>query len=126
MDRTYLFSAEQGELTVYNGKALLDFVVPYYLPATEDDYDVQVDGEYLDLFTFPGYGSSYLKIYDSDERETLIKEFTSQITRNSNSQVINASVSDMTFEANGKYYYELGYVKSGYEEVLRYGPLEVV
>jgi len=126
LNRTYGFEAELGELTVYNGQAILDLVLSYYLPATSDDYDVQVDGEYLDLYPFQGYTSSFMNVYDSDERNTLVKSYTTQITRNSNNQVINASVADMTFDESGTYYAEIGYVRSGYEVVLRYGPLFVV
>lgn len=126
LNRTYGFEAELAELTIYNGQAILDLPISYYLPATSDDYDVQVDGEYLDLYPFQGYQSSFMNVYDSDERNTLVKSYTTQISRNSNNQVINASVSDMTFDEGGTYYFEIGYVRSGYDIVLRYGPLFVV
>jgi hypothetical protein len=67
-----------------------------------------------------------MNVYDSDERNMLVKSYTTQISRNSNNQVINASVADMTFDEPGTYYAEIGYVRSGYEIVLRYGPLFVV
>ena len=113
INRTYGFEGVEAELTMYNGQAVIDLSIAYY-----DDDDV--------AYTFPGYQSSFMNIYDSDERNTLIKDFTSQITRNSNIQVLNLSVSDMTFEARGKYYYTIGYVKSGYDTVLRYGTLIII
>ena len=110
INRTYGFEGVYKELTLYSGKAILNLVVSHYLPAIESDYDIVIDGEYYDLYPFTGYASSFLYVYDSEERNTLVKSFTTQVTRNSNNQVINASVSDMTFEAPGTYYYELGYL----------------
>ena len=123
INRTTGFEAVERELTLYNTKAVLNLVFSYYLPAIEADYDIVIDGEYLDLYPFTSYASSFFYVYDSDERNTLVKSFTSQVTRNSNNQVMNASVADMTFEAIGNYYYEIGYVRSGYEVVLNYGKL---
>ena len=123
INRTYGFEGVYAELTFYNAKAIIDYPIRYYLDGTETNYNSIVDGKYVLNYSFPGYASSYLYIYDSEERNTLIKSFTSQVTRNSNIQVINASVSDMTFESPGTYYYELGYVRSGYECVLSYGKL---
>jgi len=117
INRTYGFEGVEAELTVYNGQAILNLPVSYVL---EDADGVETD------YTFPGYQSSFLNVYDSYDRNDMIKTLTSQVTRNSNIQVINASVADMTFEANGIYYYELGYVRSGYDIVLRYGKLFVV
>lgn len=93
----------------YNGQALLDLAIAYVL----DDEDETI-------FTFPGYQSSFLYIYDERDGQ-LLKSFTSQVTRNSNVQVLNCSVADMTFDETGKRYYELGYNSSGYEIVLRFG-----
>lgn len=112
---TTAFQAEFNELSVYNAKAVVDLPIYYYL----DDDDSTA-------FTFPGYQSSYLYVYDSEERSRIVKSFTTQVSRNANCQVINASVSDMTFEDQGTYYYELGFVSSGYEISLRYGPLYVI
>lgn len=109
IEQAYGFIAENESLVLYNAQAVLDLAVEY-----EDEDEV--------AFTFPGYVSSFLIIWDSPERTYLVKEFTNQVSRNSNIQVINLSVSDMTFEGN-KFYYELGYVQSGYDIVLRYGDL---
>lgn len=115
INRTYGFEAFEEELTFYNGQAVIDLPIYYYL---DDDDET--------AYTFPGYQSSFMRIYDSEERNTLEKEFTTQITRNANIQVINTSVSDMTFDENGERYVEIGYVRSGYDIVLRYGKLFIV
>jgi hypothetical protein len=113
INRTYGFEGVEAELTMYNGQAVIDLPIYYY-----DDDEVG--------YTFPGYQSSFFRVYDSEERNTLVKEFTTQVTRSSNVQILNLSVSDMTFEANGVYYGEIGYVRSGYEIVLRYGKLFII
>lgn len=125
INRTHGFEAIEKELTLYNGQAVLDLACYYYSEGTEVDNDGTVDGEFIKNYTFPGYTSSFMNVYDSDERNTLVKAYTTQITRNANIQVINASVSDMTFDQNGTYYYELGYVRSGYDIVLRFGNLYI-
>lgn len=114
IERVYGFIAQNQDLIFYNGKAIIDLSIENVF----DDEDETA-------FTFIGYSSSYMYIYDSEERNYLVKSFTTQITRNSNYQVINASESDMTFpDGPGKFYYELGYVTSGgYEIALRYGNL---
>jgi hypothetical protein len=127
INRTTGFEAVYRELTLYNRKAVLNLVFSYYLPAIESDYDLVIEygrtNHYYDLYPFTGYTSSFLYIYDSEERNTLIKSFAAQVTRNANNQVLNASVSDMTFDEKGAYWYEIGYVRSGYEVVLNYGKL---
>lgn len=123
INRTYGFEGVEASLTFYNGQAVLNLPIYYYTLATEYDHDDQIDGEYVNEYPFSGYTSSFMNVYDSEERNTLVKSFTTQVTRNSNAQVINASVSDMTFDQNGTFYYELGYVRSGYDIVLRFGPL---
>ena len=123
VNRTYGFEGVYAELTLYNAQAVLNLPIYYYTEGTESSNDGTVDGEYIKNYTFPGYASSFMNVYDSEERNTLVKEWTTQITRNSNIQVINASVNDVTFESPGTYYYELGYVRSGYDVVLRYGKL---
>jgi len=77
------------------------------------------------IFDFPGYASAFFRVYDERE-EQLIKSFSVQITRNSNNLVFNCSVSDMTFQDLGKYWYEMGYSNGGYEIILRFGKLQVV
>lgn len=114
MIRSKLFNAEEQELLVYNQKAILNEVIEFY---TLDDCD---DEEAV--YTFPGYVSSYFRIYN-ERLGTLIK--TIVLSQSGGSLVINASVLDMTFEVDGVYWYEIGY-SNGYDIVLRYGPLQVV
>ena len=115
IERVYGFEAQEEDMVVYNGVAVIDLAFYY-------NFDDEDETEY----TFPGYSSSYMNVYDS-RGQYLIKSFAAQITRNSNVQVINASVLDMTFADTGTYYYELGYVRSGgYSIPLRYGKLEVI
>lgn len=114
INRTYGFEGVEGELTLYNGQAVLDLSFEYMA--------LDVNGDEVD-YNFPGYASSFLYVYDSEERNTLVKSFTSQLTRNAKYQVLNASVLDMTFDDPGLYWFEMGYVRSGYEVVLRYGDL---
>jgi hypothetical protein len=112
IERVSGFEADEEDLILYNRQAIIDLAIEYEF---EDDT----------IYTFPGYASSFLNVYDSMERNTLEKSWTTQITRNSNVQVINASVSDCTFTSKGQRYYELGYVRSAYNIVLRYGKLFV-
>lgn len=125
IDQTYGFEAQEAPLTFYNEQAVLDLAIAYYTEGTETDNDGTVNGEYVNEYPFTGYASSFMNVYDSAERNYLVKAFISQVTRNANVQVLNCSVSDMTFESQGDYYYELGYVRSGYEIVLRYGKLTI-
>jgi hypothetical protein len=114
MDISKGFIAEEQGLSFYNGKAVIDQAFTFLY----DDEDETV-------FDFIGYVSAYLYVYDEREGQ-LLKSFTAQLSRNSNVLVLNASVSDMTFEDVGNYYYEMGYNRSGYECPLRYGKLKVV
>lgn len=115
MDQSRGFIAQEADLTFYNAKAILNLA----LTTVYDDEDETI-------FGFDGYVSSYLRVYDDRERTQLIKNFTTQITRNSNVQVVNCSVSDMTFEDQGTYYFELGYSNSGYEVPIRYGKFLII
>lgn len=108
------FIAEENNLSFYNGKAVLNLAMPVYY----DDVDETA-------FDFAGYVSAYFRVYD-ERGGQLIKNFTSQVTRNSNVLVFNLSVSDMTFSDVGTYYFEIGYNQSGYETPIRYGKLFIV
>ena len=116
IERSYGFIGIERELSFYNGRAVTDLPLYFY---NDDDSGTS--------FAFTGYQSAYLRVYDSVERTYAIKNLTTQITRNSNALVINASVSNMTFEdGQQKYWYELGFVRSGYETPLIYGDLYVI
>ena len=115
MLNTKLFQGNEYPLTVYNGQALVDVAFRFY---TTDN----CDGERV-YFDFPDYASSYFRVFNErNGRE--IKEFA--LEQDGAYLIANVSVSDMTFEDNGNYYYEVGYVRSVYEQTLRYGKFIVI
>jgi hypothetical protein len=114
MIRSKLFNAEEQELLVYNQKAILNETIEFY--TVDDCQDEETD------YNFPGYVSSYLRIYN-ERLGTLMR--TVVLSQSGGSLVINASVADMTFDPSGVYWYEIGY-SNGYDIVLRYGPLQVI
>ena len=115
MDISKIFIAEQGGLESFNGAALINWVFTFLY---NDDVETP--------FGFGGYNSAYMYIYNDEKRDQLIKSFTTQVTRNSNALIVNASVADMTFDDPGTYFYVLGYNNSGYEVPLRYGKFKIV
>lgn len=114
MDISKGFIAQEQGLSFYNGKAINDLAFTFLY-----------DDEEETIFDFIGYVSAYLYVYDERSGQ-LLKSYTNQITRNSNVLVMNCSVSDMTFDDEGFYYYEMGYNRSGYEIPLRYGKLKII
>lgn len=114
MLRSKLFSGVEQELIVYNGQAIQNETIEFFIQegceAEEEDY------------SFPGYVSSYFRIYN-ERLGTEIKEFA--LSQSGSSLVINVNATDMTFDVNGLYYYEIGY-NNGYDIALRYGKLQVV
>lgn len=119
MLRVKLFDGVEQPLEVYNRQAILDYEIQFFTEECDDDFtDEEVD------FTFPSYASSYFRVYN-ERIGRLIKDIA--LSRSGGALIVNASVLDMTFEDNGNYYYEIGYVQSGgYEIALRYGILRVV
>jgi hypothetical protein len=113
MDVSKGFVAQEAPLEFRNGVALLNlaFTIVY-----DDDDET--------AFNFAGYNSSYFRVYD-ERGGQLIKNFSTQVTVSTNVMVMNCSVLDMTFENLGKYYFELGYNRSGYEIPVRYGDLTI-
>lgn len=113
------FIAAEECLEFYNGVALIDLSFEF-LFLDEDNDNAET------AFGFDGYVSAYFKVYN--ERESgLMKDFANQLSRTTNFLIMNCSISDMTFEDLGKYYYEMGYIRSGgYEIPLRYGELKVI
>lgn len=114
VDRSFGFIATEEELSFYNAKAVLDLVFDFLY---DDDDDT--------IFDFPGFVSAYMYVYDERSGQ-LLKSYAAQLSRNSNNLTMNASVADMTFEDAGKFYYEMGYIRSGYEIPLRYGNFLVI
>lgn len=119
MLRVKLFDGVEKELKIYNGQAILDYDIEFYTEECDDD----LEEDEAD-FAFPAYASSYLRIFN----ERLGREIKEVIlSRSGSSLIINASALDMTFDVNGKYYYEIGYIQTGgYELVLMYGPAKVI
>jgi len=115
MDISRGFIAQEQGLTFKNGKAVLNLAFTFLYDDTSET-----------IFDFSGYVSSYLRVYDTLRQTRLIKNFTTQITRNSNVLVMNCSVLDMTFNEAGRYWYEMGYVNSGYDVALRYGEILII
>lgn len=115
MIRNKIFDAEERPLQIFNGVAIIDLVMEFFTEECEEDED----------FTFPNYSSAYFRVYN-ERLGRRIKNLTN-IANSGNALILNASVSDMTFEDNGKYYYEIGYVQTGgYEFPLRYGQATVI
>lgn len=118
MLRLRLFDGVESELVVYNAQAIVDLELSFFTEECDDDLIVEEED-----FTFPGYVSSYLKVFN-ERSGKLLKNIA--LSRSGSSLVVNASVLDMTFEENGKYYYEIGYVNTVYEQVLKYGPFKAI
>ena len=119
MVRHKLFQGVEDLMIVYNQKAIIDEAIEFFTEECDDDL-IEEEEDY----TFPGYVSSYFRVYN-ERLGTLIK--TIALTQSGSALIINASVSEMTFEDNGNYHYEIGYVQTGgYEVALRYGILKVV
>lgn len=115
MVNTRLFLGKEYSLVIYNGQAVPTKAFRFYTV-------VDCTGEEID-FDFPDFVSGYFRIYN-ERSGRLIKDLI--MSNNGPYLVLNASVSDMTFEDNGYYYYEIGYNRGGYEQALRYGTLKVI
>lgn len=115
MLNTKLFTGEEYDLTVYNGQAVINEAFRFFSESECDSTETDFD--------FPEFASAYFRIYNERGGREL-KDLT--LTRSGAYLIVNTSVSDMTFEDNGNYYYEIGYVRNVYEQVLRYGKLIVL
>lgn len=116
MDISQGFIAREEGLTFYNAQALINLTFVFVYDDGTDELD----------FDFIGYVSAYFRVYDGKKREQLLKNFSNQITRNASVLIMNCSISDMTFEDHGPYFFELGYNRSGYEIPLRFGKLIIL
>lgn len=110
-----LFQATEYPLEIYNGKALINLAMRFFTTdcdGNDDDFD------------FPDFESAYFRVYN----ERLGRQILSLVPSRSGSYlVLNETAETMTFEDNGRYYYEIGYLRSGgYEQALRFGPLKVI
>lgn len=115
---TRLFEGHYLPLIVYNRQAVLNRVFCF---TTIDQCNFEIVETNFD---FPNYVSSYFRVYN-ERLGYLIKNLS--MTQTVNDLILNASVKDMSFDNNGNYYYEIGYVQSGgYEIALRFGILTVI
>ena len=112
-DKTFI--GQEASLSIFNGQAVIDLPFEFVLnDCTESD------------FSFPGFSSAYLTIYN-ERRGNLLIDLSSRMTHSGKFLVLNASAADMTFEDLGKYEYEMGYIQTGgYSVVLRYGEFMVL
>ena len=115
MLNTRLFQGKKYSLVLYNGQAIVDLAFRFFTV-------VDCTGEEID-FDFPDFAGAYFRVYN-ERSGRLVKAFT--MTQNGPYLVANVSVSEATFEDNGYYYYEIGYVRGVYEQALRYGTLKVI
>lgn len=115
MVNTRLFEGKEYDLVIYNRQAIVNKAFRFFTV-------VDCTGEEID-FDFPDFNGAYFRIYN-ERIGRLIRELT--LTQNGPYLVVNASVSEGTFEDNGYYYYEIGYNRGGYELALRYGTLKVI
>ena len=114
MLRFKLFDAVEEPMIVYNRVAIIDKAMEFYT----EECDTETN------FTFPSYASSYFRVFN-ERLGFEIKDIA--LSQSGASLIINASVLDLTFDDNGVYFYEVGYVQTGgYEVPLKYGPLQVV
>lgn len=118
MINTRLFEAKEYPLQIYNGQAVINRAFRFFnvldcadVPYEEFDFD------------FPDYVSSYFRVYNERNGRLLLDLAMDHIDPY---LILNASIADMTFEDNGNYYYEVGYVRTVYEQALRYGKLTVI
>lgn len=114
---TKLFDGKENELTLYNAQAIIDKQFYFYYIECFNEEAEEQD------FTFPGFVSAYMRVYN-ERLGREIKEYT--LTRSGAYLILNVNASDATFDINGNYYYEIGYVNLVYEQVLRYGKLNVI
>lgn len=118
MVNTRLFQAKEYPLQIFNRQALINKAFRFYTVVCASDLPY----EEID-FDFPDYVSSYLRIYN-ERLGRLVLDLA--LTQSGPYLIANASVSDMTFEDNGNYYYEVGYSRGGYEQALRYGTVKIL
>lgn len=115
MSELRTFTATKEELEIYNGQAVINNVF-------------EILNEDATAFGFTGESGLFITFFN--EREgVVVKEFTdlTGLSRNSNNIFWNANPTDMQFDDRGKYYYELGFIRSGgYEQVLCYGNAKVI
>lgn len=108
---TKLFQGNEYKLELLNNQAIIEIGFAFFL----DDCGTETE------FTFPDYVSSYMKVYNERLGRTIK---TIPLTRSGHVLLIYSN--DTDFDDNGNYWYEVIYLMSGgYEQIIRYGTLEV-
>lgn len=118
MINTRLFEAKEYKLVVYNGQAIVNRAFRFFTVVSCD----AIAYEEID-FDFPDYASAYFRVFNEREGRKILDV---PLDRDGEYLIANISALDMTFDSLGEYYYEVGYVRSVYEQALRYGPLRVI
>lgn len=119
MIRHKLFDGVEKPMIVYNRQAIINRSIEFFTEECDNDLEEEEED-----FAFPSYDSAYMYVYN-ERLGTLIKSLS--LSHSDGALIINASASDMTFEDNGNYYYEVGYTQTGgYQVALMYGILKVV
>lgn len=109
---TRLFQGQEYKMEMLNGQPIIDIGVQFFY----DDCGTETD------FDFPDYSSSYFKIYN-ERSGRLLK--TIPLTKSGNILMINSADTDL--DDLGNYWYEVVYIMAGgYEQILRFGNLEVI
>lgn len=119
MVNTRLLRGTEENLQIYNAQALINFAIRFFTVV-----DCPPDIPYEEIpFDFPDYASSFMRVYNERDGR-LIKTYS--LSRDNEYLIINENATDMTFDNLGNYYYEVGYVRAVYDQVLRYGTLNVL
>lgn len=115
---THLFQANEYGLQIYNGFPVIDYAFRFFTVLECPD----IPYEEID-FDFPDYTGSFFRVYN-DRGSRLLLDV--DMEQSGTYLILNLSAADATFDDNGDYYYEIGYVRGVYEQVLRYGKLSVI
>lgn len=120
MVKIKLFDGREKDLVAYNGQSMRDFAIEFVTDTCDNDLDPTNDEV---AYNFSDFVSGYFLIYN-ERLGRNIKNIVN-ISVSGSSLIINTD--DMTFEDNGVYYYEIGYVQTGgYDQILMYGKLLVI
>lgn len=120
MTKVNLFIGRERDLVAYNGQALINYAIEFYTDACNNDLDTTNNKV---PFDFSNFVTGYFLI--SNERNGRIIKLINDVSPSGPYLVINSD--NMIFDANGVYYYEIGYVQSGgYDIVLMFGKINVI
>lgn len=106
---------KEQAVTIYNRQAIIDDVIDFTNTFNSECFTGNSE--------IPSGAIGFWRAYN-ERSGKLLKNLALSIS--GNIFTMNASVSDMTFEDEGYYFYEIGYESGGYEYVFRYGTLKVI